>query len=723
MVTRRRFITASFQLALGLSLSAYLPPVRGKQLGTAPAAGSLEPNIYLKVLPNNEVHFWVKKAEMGQHVHTALTQIAMDELGADLKQVRVHMADTRSPFSNIFTGASWSIPGHWVPLRQLMANARFLLESAAAQIWQCPKEQCLAIAGEVVHQLGGQRLSFGELVSVARQLSAVDNAPLRPSKDYQYIGTNMGRLDTNQIVTGQAQYAADLSVDNMLCASIVHPPLPGYKLKGWDISRLKADPRLYKQVELVALENALAIVCQHQWPALVAKDKIDVVWESPTDTAVDDVWLQQQMEYALAQPGIVCRQQESVIQSSDAHTFSAEYYLPFVAHVPMEPPVALASVFENRAEVWAPTQTASQAQSEIAQFLNLDADNVVVHTTLIGGGFGRKLKNDFVMDAVRISQKLKRPIKLQWTRENDIKNGFLRPYGKDRVQVALDERGYPSNLDIKAASPSILAKTDHQHFKNGLDWSAVMGLRSIPYHVPNLRLSHQLIDLPQVNLVAWRGTFANHHCFAIESLMDELAYLARQDPLEYRLKLLQADTKVEHFLDSDIEIEHKKLKRVLTKVADMMQWKTRKQASQPGTGLGIACHCYDTHAYAAHIVEVEVAGQNIKVKKVACAFDVGVAINPDGVRAQLEGSIVFGLSSALYNEIHFENGAIRESNFHDHPVLRHHEMPEIDIHLFTDGDTPAGVGECGLPSVSPALTNAIFDASGIRVRSLPVKLV
>ncbi len=720
MITRRRFMSGSLQLAGGITFSVCLPDAQGK-LSSHTTSSTLEPNIYLKIFPDNQVHFWVKKAEMGQQVHTALTQMAMDELGVNLEQVHLHMASTEGPFKNISTGASWSIPGHWQPLRQMMANARHLLQLSAAQLWQCPVEDCTAQLGLILNKKTQQQITFGQLVPVAQQLPIPDKAPLKPAAEFQYIGKKMGRLDNPLIVQGKALYTGDIQLPDMLFASIIHPPAPGCKIVTIDNSQLQTQRALKNKVRVLQIEQSIAIVSEHQWPTLAAKNLIRVEWQHRT-TPLNDRLLLQKMEDALSKPGIICREEKSATPYKITQTFTADYHLPFAAHVPMEPPIAIANITKQKAEIWAPTQTASEAQNNIAEMLNLPAEKVVVHTMLIGGGFGRKLKNDYVMDAARISQRLNRPVKLQWSRENDVQNGFFRPYGQDKVHASLSEDGYPVELRIKAASPSIMAKKDHQYFKQGLDWSAVMGLRSIPYDIPNMTLSHQLIDLPEVNLVAWRGTFANHHCFTIESLMDELAHKANIDPVDYRLQLLRKDTRVEHFLNSDIEIEHTKLRRVLLKAAEMMQWRSRKQQKKKNTGFGIACHCYDTHAYAAHVIEVEVDNKQLKIKKVACAFDVGIAVNPDGVKAQLEGSIVFGLSSALYNKIHFENGAVKESNFHDHPVLRHHEMPDIDIHIFNDGETPAGVGECGLPSVTPALTNAIFDACGVRVRSLPIKL-
>lgn len=719
--SRRRFIRNASLTGAYLTLCGQLPPL-AKAYAESTGAHPVEftPNIYLTIRPDDTIIFLTKKAEMGQQVFTALAQIAMDELGASLEQVKVETTPTLTQYKNVFTGASWSIAGHWNPLRRIMATAREMLIDAAAQHMDWERSLCDTSDGFVHNRVTAERISFGKLTAIASKLAVPQDVKLRESHQHRFIGKNIARLDSPEIVTGKAVYGADLSLENMRYACAVYPTQLGCRVRRINY---KAPEQINTSKQVINLGDFVAVVANNSWTAMKLAREIEVEWDYSGNAQIDDAILASRMQAALSSEGVDCRREGEPLDATQSDVMERVYSMPFAAHMPMEPPVAVAEHSEDRIRVWAPTQAASEAQRDIARFFKLDAGDVVVHTTLIGGGFGRKLKNDFVLDAVRISAQIGSPVKLQWTRENDVRNGFLRPYGADRIQVTTNAEGYPHSLRIRAASPSILAKADQQHFKNGLDWSAVMGLRGIPYAIPNLHLTHQLIDIPELKLVAWRGTFANHHCFAIECLMDELANKAGVDPLDYRLNLLNKDTVIEYFPNENIHINHNKLITVLNTVAQMANWQqrhTEKDSSGVVRGYGIACHCYDSLSYAAHVVEIEVREGSINVSRVWCAFDCGKIINPDGVKAQLEGSIAFGLTSALFNGLSFEQGQIVESNFHDQQALRMHQMPDVSIELLEGGDIPGGVGECGLPSVTPAFINALFDATGKRCYSLPL---
>ena len=726
MLSRRDFLRQSSQLTASLTLSATLFSSTKIAAQNETAAQNVNdefaPNIYLKITPDNRIDFWVKKAEMGQQVHTALAQIAVDELGASLTQVNIIQAKTEDKFQSIFTGASWSIAGSWLPLRKLMAKARVMLIQSACQVWQCEQKDCEAKNSFILHRPSGRQLSFGELAPIAARLPEPTSVELKPKGQFRLIGKNIARLDNHKIVTGQTQFSGDFNLPGMRFVTMIHPPLATCLVKSLDAAEAR---KMNGVINIIEFKDRIAIVANNQWTALKAKEKLKVGWDFGDSQNISDsqnlsdTILTQQLDDALALPGVNARQESpQEIKPSEAD-INAEYYLPFAAHAPMETPTAIVQLTPDSVDIWAPTQTASDCQQKVATLLNRDKSQVTIHTTLIGGSFGRKLENDYILEAVEVAKIAKAPIKLLWTRESDIQNGFFRPYGKIQAR-AVSQSGSPHKIQIKAASPSLFSKTDPDQIKDGHDWAAVMGLRGFPYAVDHLNLTHQVVDVPEIPVVAWRGTFSNHNCLAVECLIDELAHHDKQDPLQYRLKLLRKDTVVSHFPGELLTISQKRLKRVLNKAASMLDWQKRKKNN---TGHGIACFCYDTNAYAAHAIEVKVSEQNeLYIKRVTCAFDIGLAVNPDGIKAQLEGSIIFGLSSALHNKISFSEGHVVESNFHDQPVLRLNQTPEISIHIFADGDTPGGAGECGLPSVTPALLNAIYDACGKRLRSLPIRL-
>lgn len=715
MVSRREFLKKSSQISASLILSTYLPSA-SISAETTKAKVNFQPNIYLEIMPDNQVIFWVKKAEMGQLIHTALTQIAIDELGADLNTVQIKQAQSDKKFGNINTGGSWSVAGSYQPLRQIMAKARMMLTQAAMITWRATEADCQVENGNVINLITKNQFTFGDLAGLVSTLKEPKQAQLKPRSEFRYIGKSIPRLDNKALIQGQSQFGIDVQLPNMLYAVLVRPPLATCSLKSFDAIECK---KVSGIIDVINLSDRVAVVASSQWAAIQGKKVLKVQWDFHGSEQLNNTELEARLDAALNKKGVTCRAHGTVSKPSANQDIVRIYYMPLAAHMPMEPPTATANVTITEATIWAPTQTASMAQKETAKRLGLPEEQVTVHTTLLGGSFGRKLERDFIFEAALLSQIMKKPIKVIWSREDDIQHGFLRACSKHKYHVKVDDNGYPLSYQVIAASPSVWDRDDPSQIKNGHDWSAVLGLTGMPYAVPNLRLSHQIVAMPEVLLTWWRGSYANNNCFAAESLIDELAVAAQQDPLTYRLALLRQNITVPNFPGEKILINHQRLKRVLKKAAQMMKW---RKNLKPNQGHGIACHCYDSNAYAAHVIEVEVVNKQIKIIRVTCAFDIGLAINPDGVKAQLEGSIIFGLTSALQNNITFSNGQIEQTNFDDQPVMRINETPTIEIELFSDGDTPGGVGECGLPSVTPALLNAIFDACGKRIRNLPVKL-
>jgi len=717
MGSRRQFLKSSATSAAFLIFSTHLVSARSLAKSSSKTKGQqFQPNIFLKIYADSQIEFIVKKSEMGQHIHTALAQIAMDELCANMNNVKIIQAKTDEVFKNIQTGGSYSVPGSWLPLRTIMAKARMLLQQSACQLWKTKNENCLAENGYIVNTKTSEKIRFGDLIDIAKTLEEPADVEFKNAKNYNYIGHDIARLDTDELLQGKSKFGIDIVIPHMLYATMIHAPLATCEVGSIDKTSVKLMDSI---VRVIDLKDRVAIVATDQWSTFKASQLIQVKWRYLAGEKLSTKKLNKRLDKSLILEGVTCRKNGNISKFNSHTDFVAEYYTPFAAHMSIEPPNATVKIENNKIEVWAPTQQASAAQKEVASYMGVELDSVTINTTLIGGSFGRKLERDFILEAVKICKKIKQPVKLIWSRESDMQSGFFRPCSKHLAKVSMDNKGMPIELELKAASPSVFERDNPSQIKNGHDWSAVLGLSSFPYTVKNLRMSHQITSMPEIPITWWRGTYSNHNCFAIESLIDELAIINNQDPLEYRLMLLQDDTKVPDFPGSSIHINNQKLKRVLTKSAEMIGWK--KNLSK-NIGFGIACHCYESNSYAAHAVQVERVSDKIKINKVVCAFDVGIAINPDSIKAQLEGSIIFGITSVYYNEILIDKGKVKQSNFHDQPMLRLSETPVIEIHLYGDGESPGGVGECGLPSVAPAITNALSDITNRRFRSLPIKL-
>jgi len=706
-LSRRGFLKTGALAGSGLVLGVYVPgPAEGAQQATSTFA----PNAFVRVGKDESVTVIVNHSEMGQGAYTGVAMIVAEELEADWSKVRVESAPVDPAYNHtIFgiqmTGGSTTTWSEWERLLKAGAAARQMLISAAADTWKVEPASCRAEKGQVIHSASGRRQSYGQLVEKASRLTPPQNVSLKAPKDFKLIGKSTKRLDTPDKTNGKAVFGLDVKVQGMLVALVARPPVFGGKVKSFNAEKAKAVPGVRHIIEI---ERGVAVVADGFWPAKRGREVLEIVWdEGPLTTFDSDT---QRAQYAeLAQrPGAVASKAGDVTTAlgGSAKKLEAVYELPYLAHAMMEPLNCVADVRADSCEVWTGTQFQTGDRDAAAKDAGLKPEQVRLHTTLLGGGFGRRAVPDshFVREAVQISKAIKTPVKVVWTREDDIRGGFYRPRAHHSISAGLDAVGKPVAWKHRIVCQSFAAGTPFEAFliKDGVDETAVEGAKDIPYEIPNF-----LVDWQQapggVPTLWWRSVGHSHTAFAVESFLDELAHAAGKDPYEYRHALLG---------------KHPRHKKVLELAAEKAGW--GKQLPQ-GRGRGIAVH-ESFGSFIAHVAEVSVAKEgNLRVHRVVCAIDCGPVVNPDTVQAQMEGGIVFGLTAALYGEIGFEKGRVKQRNFHDYPMLRINEMPEVEVHIVPSMDKMGGVGEPGVPPVAPAVANAVFAVTGKRIRRLPIR--
>ncbi len=580
-----------------------------------------------------------------------------------------------------------------------------MLIAAAADTWNVNPASCRAENGHVIHAASGRRLSFGKLVDQASVLAPPEHVTLKDPKDFKLIGKPTRRLDTPDKTCGKAVFGLDVNLPGMLVAVVARPPVFGGKVKSLNAEKAKAVPGVRHVVEI---ERGVAVVADGFWPARRGRQLLEIDWDLGALATLDSVAQRAQYAELARRPGVVARQDGDAARAlaGAARTLTADYELPYLAHATMEPLNCVADVRADRCDVWTGTQSQTLDRDAAARDAGLTPKQVRLHTTLLGGGFGRRavLDSHFVREAVQISKAVKKPVKVMWTREDDIRGGFYRPRAFHSVTARLDADGNPVAWHQRIVCQSFIAGTPFESaiIKKGVDDTAVEGARDIPYAIPNL-----LVDWQQapggVPTLWWRSVGHSHSAFVVESFLDELAHSAGKDPLSYRRGLLTRQPR------------HR---RVLELAAETAGW---GKPVPEGRGRGLAVH-ESFESIVAQVAEVSVSKDGrVKVHRVVCAIDCGPVVNPDAIRAQMEGGIVFGLTAALYAEITFEKGRVKERNFHDYPMLRIHEMPEVEVHIVPSVEKMGGVGEPGVPPVAPAVTNAIFALTGKRIRRLPIR--
>ncbi|MGC5700396.1 xanthine dehydrogenase family protein molybdopterin-binding subunit [Pseudomonas sp. NFXW11] len=703
-----------------------------------------DPKVYLSIDADGSVTVICNRSEMGQGVRTSLSMVVADELEADWAQVKVRQAPgDEARYGNQDTDGSRSMRHWYEPMRRCGAAARSMLEQAAAAQWQVPVAECRAQLHKVIHQPSGRELGYGALAAAAGALAVPprDSLRLKQPAEFRYIGKEATRaIDGQDIVNGRAQYGADVHFDGMLFAAVARPPVYGGKLKSLDDSAALKVPGVLKVLPIDSRPlpsefqplGGVAVVASNTWAAIKGRDALKIEWDDGVNAGYNSVEYRKQLEAAAHQPGKVVRNTGNLDQAlSDApSSLEATYYLPHLTQAPMEPMVAVARFDNGRCEAWAPSQAPQVTRERIAERLGIGFDQVTVNVTLLGGGFGRKSKPDFILEAAILAKAFPgKALRVQWTREDDIHHSYFHTVSAEYLKAGLNQDGMPAAWLHRTVAPSITAL-----FAPGMNHEAAfelgMGFTNMAYAIPNVRLENP--EAAVHTRVGWYRSVSNiPHGFAIQSFVDELAHKAGQDPLKYQLKLLGPDRRIDPRTLSEewnygesperYPIDTGRLRAVLETAAQAAGW---GRALPKGRGLGLAVH-YSFVTYVAAVIEVEVKDDgSLIVHKADIAVDCGPQINPERIRSQFEGACVMGLGNAVLGEISFKDGKVQQDNFHMYEVARMSLAPkEIQVHLVTPpGEVPlGGVGEPGVPPIAPALCNAIFAATGQRIRNLPVR--
>lgn len=706
--SRRDFLKTTGALTLSFAL-----PVRLKGAAQAPApAVAFEPSGMLRIDRDGTVTIWATRTEIGQGVRTSMAMAIAEELEADWSRVKILQASTAPRFGDLgVTGGSQTTRSTTLALRKVGARAREMLLQAAADTWGVPRAECLARSGRVQHPPTKRSLDYGELTARAAKLPVPAEPPLKAAKDFRILGRDVARLDGPDIVSGKAQFATDIHLPGMLVASIERCPVFGGKLKSFDATAALKVPGVKK---VQAISSGVAVFGEDTWAAFAGREALKVQWDEGPAAKLDSAAIRRQYEERLTSPGKVVRQEGDAAQAlpKAAKRIKATYDAPFLAHATMEPMVAVADVKPDRCMIWAPTQAAGMALPFVEKATGLKAGQIEIQVTLAGGGFGRRAMADFILDAVECSKAVGAPVKAQWTRPDDFQHDGYRPATLHELEAGLDAKGQPMAWLHRYAGPSIAASN---HFPWPPEATELAGAADLPYTIPNLRVEWGQSDTP-VPIWFWRAVPASFNPFVTECFLDELAHAAGKDPLDFRLQHLpKAPLKL-----GQHEFDPARYRAVLELAADKAGWRKRKLPK--GWGRGIAAHAYlDCGTYVAQVAEVEAqTGGGIRVHRVVCAVDCGMALNPGNVKAQMEGGIAFGLSAALYDEITLKDGRVTASSFSEHPILLLPTMPKVEIHIVPSNLPPGGVGEPGLPPLAPAVGNAYFNATGKRLRSLPL---
>jgi isoquinoline 1-oxidoreductase beta subunit len=705
-LTRRSFLQVGAAAGGGLMLSLRLPFATGE--AKAADANDFAPNAFIRIGGDGQIVLTMPYVEMGQGTYTSIPMLIAEDLEVDLKQVRLeHAPPNEKLYGNPLlggiqaTGNSNAIRASWKPLREAGAIARTMLVSAAAKRWNVDPASCRAQSGEVLHTPTGRSIQYGELVADAAHMPVPESVTLKRPEDFKLIGTPAKRLDAPAKVNGTAVYGIDVRPPGVKIATLAQSPVFGGRVKSVDDGAAKTVKGVR---QIVRLDDAVAVVADHMGAAKKGLAALVIEWDDGPHARLNTQEIVDELEKATLNSGPVAQNigNSDAVMASAATKVEATYEVPFLAHATMEPMNCTVHLRKDGCEVWVGSQAVARAQAAAAKTAGLPLDKVVVHNHLIGGGFGRRLEIDGVIRAVQIAQHVDGPVKVVWTREEDIQHDMYRPYFFDRMSAGLDGKGMPVAWNHRFAGSSIIARWAPPFFNNGLDPDTTEGAINLAYALPNLHVEYLRVEPPGVPTAFWRSVGPSHNVFVTESFMDELAAAAKQDPVVYRRALLDKSPRA---------------KVVLELAAQKAGW---GQPLPEGVGRGVSVQ-FAFATYMAQVAEVEVSRDGaVRVRRVVCAVDCGTVVNPDTVQAQIQSAIIFGITAALYGEITVKDGRVEQTNFDAYQILRMNEAPAVEVHIVQSFEPPGGMGEAGTSAVVPAVTNAIFAATGKRLRKLPI---
>jgi isoquinoline 1-oxidoreductase beta subunit len=699
-LSRRDFLTAGVAAGAGLVIGFYLPH------GSS-AANAFAPNAYLKITPDGKITIVVARSEMGQGVRTSLPMILAEELEADWKQITIEQAGASTLYGDQTTGGSASVRTTWDPMRKAGAAAREMLISAAALEWGVPRSGCKAENSAVVHAASSRRLTYGQLASKAGAQPIPNDVPLKQAKDYQIVGKPLPRLDVPSKVDGKAEFGIDFRLSGMKYALLARCPVNGGKVSSFD-------DKESKRISGVAFvgkisDSAVAVVAESVWSAMEGRRVLNVQWDEGPNKDFDSAAMLSSLKKSASSKAVTLYSTGDVSKAS-GQRIAAEYQLPLMAHAAMEPGNCTAQFRGSSCELWAPTQVPQDVRDSVAQAIGLDPDQVKVNVTLMGGGFGRRLEHDYGVEAALVSKAANAPVKVLWTREDDMRNSTYRPASYHQLSALVDGQGWPVAFSHRIVAPSISGQKGLPT-PNGID-PDLPDEAALIYSLPSALLEYVMTETP-VPLGWMRSVYALQAGFASESFIDELAAAAKKDPLEYRMHLLSKDEDIKFF---DTVWHTARMRGVLQLAAEKAGWGKPLPA---GHYQGIACFgCFST--YMAEVVEISMEGDRPHIHRVVAVMDCGQVVNPNILEQQIKGGVIYALTNALRAQITIEKGRVVQGNFDDYAPIRMNEAPLIEAYSVPSTEAPTGAGEPPVPPLAPALCNAIFAATKKRIRALPI---
>ena len=706
LLDRREFLKKSAASGAGLVIGLYLPGKYEALAGT-PAKEPAAVNAWVQIAPDNTATLVIDKSEMGQGIGTALAMILADELDLDWRKIRTEFAPAAPVYFNpVFglqgTGGSSSVRGSWEPLAKAGAAAREMLVAAAAKKWNVDPGTCSTEDSMVIHKASGKKIGYGAVAEDAAKLPVPASPKRKDAKDYKFVGKATKRIDSKEKVNGRAEFGIDVRRSAMLHAVVARCPVFGGKVKSFDAARAKAVPGVKSVVQV---STGVGVVADNTWSAMQGREALQITWDEGEGAKNSSEAIHKLYQGRLEQTGAIARKDgdADAAMGAAAKKVEAVYEVPFLAHATMEPMNCTADVRADGCDIYAPTQFQTFSQMTGAKLAGLKPEQVRVHTTYLGGGFGRRAEQDFIIEAVELSKAVGAPVQVTWSREDDMRHDFYRPSVMVKLWAGFDGSGKPTALKSRIVGPSIMSRFFPGSVKNGLDDTATEGIATLKYDVPNFLVEYLLTE-PGVPVGFWRSVGNSHNGYIAECFVEEMARAAGKDSFEFRRGLLSKDTRQ---------------RGVLELAAEKAGWGKPLPA---GRYQGIAV-VESFGSYVAEVAEISIdrKAKTVEVHRVVAAVDCGRHVNPETIRAQIEGGIVYGLTAALKGEITIANGRVEQANFNDYDVVRINESPQIEVHIVESNDGPGGIGEPGTPPIAPAVCNAIFAATGKPVRRLPIR--